>query len=133
MEQVTLEKEIFVETSNKPGVASELTTLLSKKGHLNLKTLWNQTQGNKGHFAFIPEDLSKAREILTASPFSNFREEDVVVAYIKDQAGSASEITSKLAAANININWLYLTSYDGKPALVLSCDDNSLAAKTIKR
>jgi hypothetical protein len=132
MEQVTLEKEFYVETANQPGITSQLTALLSEDAQVNLKAFWGNTYAGKGHFSFIPENLSKAREALKSSQFSNYREEEVVVAYVKDQIGSTAEITSKLANAHININWLYTTSYNGQPAIVLSCDDNSLAVQTIQ-
>ena len=133
MEQVTLEKEFTLETPSQPGVASQLTSLLSEKAQCNIKALRGNTYSGKGHFSFIPENFSKAREVLKASPFSNFREEEVVVAYVKDQIGSAAEISSKLAKANININWLYTTAYNGQPAIVFSSDDNSRALQTIKQ
>jgi len=133
MEQVTLEKEFFVETPNQPGIPGELTSLLSSKAGVNIKAMWGSVYSGKGHYSFIPENLSKAREALkSSSQFKNFKEEDVVIAYTTDEIGSAAEITQKLAKAKININWLYTTTYNGKPAIVLSCDNNSKAVESIK-
>ncbi len=131
MEQYTLEKGFYVETDNKPGVTSQLTALFGKNGQ-NIKGIWASSYGGKGHFALITEDVSKAREFLKSSDFSNFREEEFVVAYVNDKAGSAAELADKLAKANINITWFYSTYYNGKPALVFSSDNNSKAVETFK-
>jgi len=131
MEQYTLEKGFYVETENKPGVASQLTSLFGKSGQ-NIKGIWGSSYDGKGHFAVITEDWSKARDALKSSPFSNFKEEEFVVAYVNDKAGSAAELATKLAKANINIKWFYSTYYNGKPALVFSSDNNSKAVETFK-
>jgi hypothetical protein len=133
MEQtVTLEKEFYVETSSQPGTTCELTSWLAQTGNINIKSLWGGTYSGKGHFSFITEDFAKTRKVLEASPYRHFREEEVIVVYVKDQIGSTSEITNKLNNAGVNINWLYTTSYNGKPAIVLSCDNNTRAFEAIK-
>ncbi len=131
MEQISLEKGFYLETANQPGVSSELTSLLSQNGQ-NIKGIWGSTYSGKGHFAFITESQAKAKEVLQSSPFNNFREEDFVVAYTEDNTGSAAAFTSKLAKSNVNINWLYTTYYNGKPAIVFSSDDNSQALQALK-
>ncbi len=130
-QQVSLEKEFYIETPAQPGVTNQLTSLLSETGHCNIKAMWGNNYSGKGHFAFITDNYSKAREVLQSSPFSNFREEDVLVIYTQDQPGSITQITTELSKAKININWLYTTYYNGKPAIVISCDDNNRAFKTM--
>lgn len=133
MTHVTLEKELFLETSNQPGVASQLTTLFAEQANCNIKAMWGGSFGNQGRFAFIPDNLSKAKDVLSTSEFKNFREGEVVVAFVPDQCGSANQITSKLSQANINIEWLFTTIFDGKPAVVLCSDDNKQAVQLIQQ
>lgn len=132
MTTATLEKEFYIETSDKTGTASKLTSLLSD-GNNNIKAIWGSSYGGKGHFYFIPENWSKAKEALSSSEYKNFREEDVVVAYLEDKPGSVSEVTSLFAKANIDINWFYTTTYNGKPAVVFSTNDNQKACQLFKQ
>lgn len=131
MEQYTLQKGFYVETDSKPGITSQLTSLMSENGQ-NIKSFWESSYSGKGHFAFIAENWSQVKDVLKSSPFSNFREEDYVVAYVSDKAGVAAELINKLARANINITWMYSTYYNGKPALVFNCDNNNKALETFK-
>ncbi|MDQ2993540.1 MAG: hypothetical protein M3R00_01130 [Pseudomonadota bacterium] len=129
MTLATLEKEFYVETSDKAGTASQLTKILSGNGKNNIKSIWGSSHDGIGYFYFIPEDLTTAKTALSASEFKNFREEDVVVAYINDKPGMVAELTSKLAQENINVNWFYTTYYNGKSALIFSSSDNQKALK----
>lgn len=129
MSTATLEKEFYIETADKTGVASQLTSLLSDNGKYNIKSVWGSSYGGKGHFYFIPENWSKAKEALSSSEYKNFREEEVVVAYYEDKPGSVAEVTSVLAKAGISINWFYTTYYNGKSAVVFSSSDNQKAWK----
>jgi len=127
MTSATLEKDLYVETSDKIGTASQLTSLLSDNGKYNLKAIWGSSWGGKGHFYFVPEDWSKAKEMLSSSEYSNYREEDVVVAYLDNKPDSISTATSKFKTAGININWFYTTTFNGKSAVVFSTSDNKKA------
>lgn len=123
MFNATLEKEFYVETSDKTGTAGQFTDVVSNHDSNNIKAIWGGSFGGKGYFSFIPENWSQAKETLSSSDFSNYREEDVIVVYVDDKAGSVYDITSKFASANIGINWFYTTYYNGKPAVVISCTD----------
>lgn len=133
MTSATLEKEFYIETSDKTGTASQLTTLLSDHGKYNIKAMWGSSYGGKGHFYFIPENWTKAKETLSSSEYKNFREEDVVVAYLEDKPGSISEVTTRFSKANIDIKWFYTTTYNGKPAVVFSTSDNQKACQLFKQ
>ncbi len=129
MTTATLEKEFYVETSDKVGTASNLTSVLFGNGSNNIKAMWGSTYGGKGHFYFIPENWSSAEQALSSSEYNNYREEEVVVAYIDNKPGTITEVTSKFSKANININWFYTTYYNGKSAVVFSTSDNQKACQ----
>jgi len=129
MTSATLEKEFYVETSDKIGTASNLTSVVTSGGTNNIKAMWGSSYGGKGHIYFIPENWSSAKQALSSSDYKNFREEEVVVAFVDNKPGTIYKLTEKFTKANININWFYTTSYDGKSAVVFSTSDNQKACQ----
>jgi len=127
MTNATLEREFWIETPNKPGIAGELTSLVSGAGNSNIKALMASVVNGKGHFTFIPENFSKVKEVLTQSGFNNFREDEVLVIRVPDHKGSASDVTNVIGKAGINIKYFWTTIFDNTPAVIVSTDNNQKA------
>lgn len=130
--QVSLEKEFFVETPNKPGIAYALTTPI-KTAQANLKWFYGEAQsGNKGHFYFIADKPQQVRTALQNTEFAKYQERDVLVARVSDEVGACWQLAEKLQKAGINIEYMQTTSYENHPAIVLSTQDNQKALKVLQ-
>jgi len=127
MTTASIEKELHVSTPNEMGVAYRLTSSPYEQAHSNIKALWANVSDNKGWFYFIPENYDSVKNWLQSSEFSNFSESEVLVIRTADQKGSCAQVIQKLADAGININYMYTTTYDGQPAIILSTSDNQKA------
>jgi len=129
MGKATIEKELLVETPNEIGTAGKLTKVFSDQAHVNIKALWGGIVNGKGVFSVVTENNNKAVDALKGSDFNNFKEQDVVVVRTTDTIGTCSEIANKVGGAGIDINYLFTTIFDSKPAVVLSTNNNQAALK----
>jgi len=127
MTQVSQFKGFFVDTTNEIGTALKITQPITD-AKVNIKTFWAMGFGDDAKFFFITEDNAKAIEALGQSNFGNLNENDFLVAFYPDEMGSANDLSNKMADAGINIQFLYSTIFDNKPAIVFSTDDNQKAA-----
>src|SRR5438105_1150614 len=124
MKNATLEKEIRVQASNEQGIAGRLNKVIAQEAKTNIKTFLGWEMDSQAHFAFITNDNQKVEEVLRKSEFNKYEENEVVVIRTTDQTGSLSEITNKISNAGVNIKYLFTTTYDSKPAVVINSEDN---------
>lgn len=132
MKQAILEKGLFIETPAKVGVAGQLTDLISAKGHVDIKSLWAGELNGKGTFSVITEKNDKVVDVLKGSPFSSFKEEDVLVIPVKNEVGAFNNVVKRLGDAGINIKWIYTSLYGKEPVIILSTDNDVAALKLFK-
>jgi hypothetical protein len=126
MMKATLTKEICIETMNKIGVAAQVTELVSNQAKANIRSAWAAGENGSGHFSLITDSNQKALEALKKD-FPDTKEHEVLVLAGHDHLGGIAEVTSKLSKADLNINYLYTSIFDDKPALILSTNDNKKA------
>ena len=126
MVKATLTKEIHIETQDTIGTAAKVSQLVSNQAKTNIRAVWAAGENGHGHFSLITDSNQKALEALKKD-FPKSQEHEVLVFGASNQLGEIADITKQLSDANLNINYLYTTSLDNKPALVLSTNDNKKA------
>lgn len=131
MLKATLTKEISIETPNKIGVAAKVTQVISNQAKANIRAAWAAGENGQGYFSLITDNNAKVLDLLKKD-YPKTQEREVLVLGAQDTIGTIADITNKLSNANLNINYLYTTSYDNQPALVLSTDDNKKALGLFK-
>jgi len=127
MTNATLERQFFITTPNSVGTACRLTDVVSHQASANIRSFWGGEEGKQGRFFVITDDNSVVSKQLRDNGFDNFREEEVLVVRVPDQQGSCAQLTKQLADANLNINYLFTTIFDSKPAVIIHTDDNQKA------
>lgn len=123
-------KQFSVFLANRVGQLLDLTALLSKHNvHIMAMTTLDTTDCAIDRL--IVDDPERARELMAASNFS-FTECDVVVVELSKES-QLKGVLSALLTVEINIHYLYsfLLRPEGKSALVLSVEDNDLAATAL--
>lgn len=126
MTKALLTKGITIETADAIGTAAKVTQLVSKQAKANIRAAWATGENGHGYFSLITDSNAKALDALKKE-FPKTQEQELLVLGADNQAGEIFTITEQLSKANININYLYTTLLDNKPALVLSTNDNKKA------
>ncbi len=121
----TLEKELTVETSSKPGTAAKVLGTLAE-AKINLKSLCAYDMEDKGHFLMITDNNTKAEQVLKNAGWK-VSTNDVIRTCVNDKPGACANIVSKIGNAGINIEYLYSTCWTGcnDVCVVLKTNDNT--------
>ena len=110
-------KQITVFVQNKKGTVVSVTDVLSKN-NVNLRALSIAETESFGILRLIVNDPELGREKLSADGFSTMLT-DVVVIKINHEAGSLQDLLTILADNNVNVEYMYGLSIDGKEASVV--------------
>lgn len=130
MAKASITKGISIETTDTLGTAAKVTNLISNQAKANIRAAWAAGENGHGHFSLITDHNDKALEALK-NEFPTTKEQEVLVINADNQLGEIATITNQISQANININFLYTTTFDNKPALILSTNDNKKALELI--
>ena len=123
-------RQFSVFIPNRVGQLNDLTSLLAKHNvHVMAMTILDTTDCAIDRL--VVDDPDRARELMAANNFS-FTECDVLVVEITEEA-QLKKILGALLTVEINIHYLYafLMRPEGKSALVMSVEDNDLAASAL--
>jgi hypothetical protein len=123
-------KQFSVFIENRVGRLHDLVALLGKHNvHIMAMTTIDQTDTALDRF--VVDDPDRARELMAANNFF-FTECDVVAVEISNES-QLSAVLSALLTVEVNIHYAYsfLVRPRGKSALVLSVEDNDLAASAL--
>lgn len=123
-------KQFSVFIENRVGRLHELVALLAKHNiHIMAMTTIDQTDTALDRV--IVDDPERARELLAANNFF-FTECEVVAVEIGNES-QLSAVLSALLTVEVNIHYVYsfLVRPRGRSALVMSVEDNDLAASAL--
>ena len=116
-------KQISVFVENKSGTLMEVTGILAEAG-VNLEALNIAETNEYGIVRIIADDTAKAVDALIGSGFV-IKVTPVIVAAVPNVAGGLNTVLEKIAAAGINIEYMY-SIFGGKDA------DSKMVFKTDK-
>lgn len=126
MVNATLTKEITVETPNTKGIAAKVSQLVAEQAKANIRAAWAYGTDGSGHFAIITDNNQKALDALKKE-YPQTQEHEVIVFNVTNSIGMIEEVTNKISQAGLNIEYLYTTYFEDKPAIILSTNDNKKA------
>ncbi len=132
---VCLGKEIKVTVVNKIGVLSDMSEILADHG-INIEAVAGYgTEGNNAEIILVTEDNQRASDALIKKGYKSIAQREVVIVELENKAGALGDITSKLAAGQVDIKYIYGTTCSaGCPAkIVLSTSDNKKALLALEK
>jgi len=97
---------VFIE--NKPGRLSAATRILGEAG-VNIRGFSIADTEDYGILRLLVNNETKAREALRANGFM-VHESRVILAEVPDRPGGLAEVLDILAAANLNVEYIYATA-----------------------
>jgi hypothetical protein len=111
--------DITVGLVNQPGTLLRASDALARAG-LNIEGACGYVCEGQGVFHVLVEDAQRARSALIDAGLEIQQERPVVATPVENRPGSAAAVLRRIAAANVNIDLLYVTA-DSR--LVLSGDN----------
>lgn len=119
---------LFIITApNQPGSLANILEAIAQKG-VNVTTIGAATTGDSGPIALQANDDDSARAALQGIG-ANFREADVVSAWLEDKPGTLAGAARRLGDAGVNIEALLPIGMQGGKVGILIGVDKADAAK----
>ena len=130
---MTRVKQITAWAESKPGELGRVAAALAKaKINISAVTCWSA--GNETPAHFLVSNPAKARKVLQKLGV-RVTEEEVLRVTLPDKPGGLSELSARLGAARINIEYAYASVPTGgkKADLIMSVSDVVGAFKALRK
>ena len=116
---------------DQPGVLAGLCSALNSAS-VNIRAIFVSDDPDCCWVNMIVEPMEAARRVLQKGKY-NFFTEQVLALKLTDQPGRLEEVATKLAAAHININYVYGScANSGTFTLIVNVSDADAAAKVLE-
>ena len=127
-----IQKQLSVFLENRPGALAKLCGTLSEAG-LNILALAISDTVDHAVVRLIVDNNIKALMLLEQQGLY-LNEQEVVIVEVDNHPGVLTEISQKLALADINIDYAYCTATEHQPqgCLVLKTDDTERTLEVLK-
>jgi hypothetical protein len=109
--------QLTVTAESKPGVLAKVSEALAQAG-VNIVAVCAGEAAGRGKIRLVVSDPARAKEALTAAKI-RCGEEPALLLSLDDHPGALASVTSRLAAAKINIKCAYATTGGGGQAQVV--------------
>ena len=125
-------KLLSFDTDDRPGLLSEVTTLLAK-AKVNITALCAYSWDDTAYFDMTTENNAKAKKALAGLGFA-LEEEDIVAVEMPNKTGELQKVAKVIADAGINIEYMYGTTSSGRTSVCLfSTSDDKKAIRLINK
>lgn len=114
---------------NKLGLLGALCSTL-RRDEVNVDALYISHDEDCCWVNLVASPVPLANDVLVREGY-NFFTEKVLVFRVEDEPGELERLSSKLAEAGININYIYGSCTSGSCTLVLNVDELERAAETV--
>ena len=123
--------QLTVCLENKPGQLAKLGVAL-KRAKVNIQALSVADSADTGVVRLVVDSSAKAKQALTRAGMKP-TQQAVVVATLPNEPGALQDAAAKLAAADVNVNYVYGSVAKGAcdGMVVLGVDDLAKALKAL--
>jgi hypothetical protein len=102
-----IKKQFTLYLENKPGALAKITKRMAAK-NVNIEGISVSESTDVGLVQMVPNNADAARRALATAGVP-YTVQDVCLLSLKNKPGALSNVVSKLAAAKVNINYVYAT------------------------
>jgi hypothetical protein len=120
-------RELNIQLENRPGTLAKVCQALAGR-NVNIAAFQASTAERRSQIHLVVDNLAAAKMVLAAEGLI-YTEGDVVQVAVRNLPGELARVTSRLAEANININY----AYGGSDQLFLGVAENGRAAKMLNQ
>lgn len=133
IKKVVLGKEIVVTTENKVGILANISKILADHD-INIEGVAGYGDQKEAKLMLVTDDNLRAGDALKKAGYKQVKESEVIMLDLINKPGALKGITAKLAAAEIDLRYVYGTiCAEGCPArLILATNANEKAFVLLK-
>ena len=126
-----IETQFSIFLINRPGVLADLTNALAK-AEVNIFALSLSDSGEHGVLRIVTTDSEKTRQVLEET-HDRWTETEIIVVPMNNETGIFATLIDKLAAAKINVTYVYCTASEsgGTTNAVVKLADPARALKLL--
>jgi hypothetical protein len=125
-------KQLSFGMPDRPGLLAEVSAAIAA-AKVNIASICAYAMEGKASFMLVTDGNAKAKKALAKLGVET-KEEDVVLVEMPNKPGQLEQVAKKVAAGNININYIYGTSAAGKSGTcVMSTSDDKKAIRLINK
>ncbi len=130
MANATKTRLLSFSTEDKPGLLAQVTQSMAN-AKVNITALCAYRWDSTAYVDMTVDDPPRARRELAKMGFK-VEAEDVLTVEVANKAGELDKVTSALAAAGINISYMYGSASSGRTSTaIFSTSDNKAALKAL--
>jgi hypothetical protein len=133
IKKVTLGKELVVSTENKVGVLANISKIMADHD-INIEGVAGYGDAKEAKIMLVTDDNLRAGDALRKAGFKAVKESEVIILDLINKPGALKGVTSILAAAQIDLRYVYGTiCTEGCPArMILATNANEKAFVLLK-
>ncbi len=125
-------KQVAIATKDKLGLMAEVSGALAG-AKVNIQAVCAYGMDNKAHVIMLTDSNAKAKRALSKLG-GEVTEDDVVLVEMADKPGELQKVTDKVAAAGINVWYVYGSAGSKtRSLLVMATEDNAKAVRVINK
>src|SRR5512135_2238221 len=125
-------KQVAIAMKDRVGLLAEVTDSLAA-AKVNIQAMCAYGMDDKAHFIMLTDSNAKAKKALSKLE-GEVTEDDVVLVEMPDRPGELKKVADRLAAADINIWYVYGTAGSKTRTLcVMATGDNRKAISVINK
>lgn len=128
-----IQRQFTLYMENKPGALARIASLLGRK-RINIEGISIAVSGDVGLIQLVVDNAIATERILTKAKIP-YTEQKVSIVTLPNRPGALAAVAEKLAARNVNLNYLYCTTCaacEGETMIVVSGDDLKTVEKLWK-
>ena len=117
---------------NKVGLLSKITTAIAGT-KVNIIAFCAYEMKKKAHFMLVTDNNAKTKKTLSKIGV-DAEVDDVIMVEMSNRVGGLKKVADKIAASDIDINFMYVTVGSSRSAMgVFKTDDNRKAIRVINK
>ncbi|HOD35900.1 MAG TPA: ACT domain-containing protein [Syntrophales bacterium] len=124
-------KQLTFTLPNRVGLLAEVTSFIAT-AKINIEAICAYGRGEEGVFMIVTDHNAKARKILTHMG-AEVKTEDVIIVEVPNKPGQLHAASKKIAAAVVDIAYVYASPSKGKMSLVFKTDNTPKALKAMRK
>jgi hypothetical protein len=101
--------DLVIDCENSPGALAEVATAISDAG-VNIAAATCVGSADRAELHILVRHAEAARHALALSHLAVTREREVVVVEVDDRPGVLADLTRKIAAAQVNLDLVYVAT-----------------------
>jgi len=124
-----IRNEIFCAMPTRIGALADVTRALADAG-VDIEGIGAYDKDGRGEFMLVVSDNAAGASALRAIG-AEVTEKPVILVEVDNTAGALAEIAEKVAAADINVSWVYASAAGPRATIVLRTSDNERAVELL--